>query len=155
MQAERTRQDTYATFVEASQDRLRHALVARFGREAGREAAADALCYGWEHWDRIQDMDNPAGYLYRVGQHKAIRRLGSRPLFPPPPVRSEPVVEPKLPRALVALSPKQRQAVVLVHGYEMTHQETAHLLGISRGSVQRHLERGLAKLRKSLGVDSV
>jgi RNA polymerase sigma-70 factor (ECF subfamily) len=155
VQAEGTRQEIYASFVEEVQDRLRHALVARFGLETGREAAADALGYGWEHWDRIRGMDNPAGYLYRVGQHKAMRRLRPRPLFPAPPARSEPLVEPKLPAALAALTAKQRQAVALVHGYQMTHQETADLLGVSRGSVQRHLERGLAKLRDSLGVNDV
>jgi hypothetical protein len=30
---------------------------------AGRDAAADALAYGWEHWERIKDMKNPIGYL--------------------------------------------------------------------------------------------
>lgn len=155
MQAQGIRQQTYTSFVEEVQDRLRHALVARFGLETGREAAADALCYGWEHWDRIRAMDNAAGYLYRVGQHKAMRRLRRRPLFPAPPTHSEPVVEPKLPAALAALSAKQRQAVVLVHSYQMTHQETADLLGVSRGSVQRHLDRGLAKLRDALGVHHV
>ncbi len=155
MRVEGTMQETYSSFVEEVQDRLRHALVAHFGLETGREAAADALAYGWEHWDRIQTMDNPAGYLYRVGQHKAIRRRRSRPLFPAAPTHSDPIVEPGLPRALTSLSAKQRQVVVLVHGYEMTHQEAADLLGVSRGSVQRHLERGLAKLRHSLGVSDV
>lgn len=152
MQAEGTRQETYTSFVEGIQDRLRHALVARYGREAGREAAADALAYGWEHWERIRDMDNPAGYLYRVGEHKAMRSRRPSPLFPAPPTHSDPIVEPRLPKALTRLSPQQRQAVVLIHGYQMTHQETADLLGLSRSSVQRHLERGLAKLRGSLGV---
>lgn len=147
-----TLQQTFTSFVEEIQDRLRHALVARFGLEAGREAAAEALSYGWEHWDRIGAMDNAAGYLYRVGQHRAMRRLRHRPLFPAPPVTSEPIVEPKLTAALSSLSPKQRQVVVLVHGYEMTHQEAADLLGLTRGSIQRHLDRGLAKLRNELGV---
>ncbi len=153
MRADGTLQETYTSFVEAIQEQLRHALVARFGLDVGREAAADALAYGWEHWERLEAMDNPAGYLYRVGTHKALRRRRTRPQFPLPPTHADPAVEPKLPQALGTLSPKQRQAVVLVHAYEMTHQEAADLLGLSRGTVQRHLERGLTKLRNSLGVN--
>ena len=40
------------------------------GPELGREAAAEALVYGWEQWDRISEMANPAGYLYRVGRSR-------------------------------------------------------------------------------------
>ena len=56
---------TYTAFVEDTQPRLRQALVARFGPDEGSEATAEALAYGWEHWERIGGMDNPAGYLYR------------------------------------------------------------------------------------------
>jgi DNA-directed RNA polymerase specialized sigma24 family protein len=41
---------------------------------------------------------------------------------------------------------------VLVEGFEWTHREAAEVLGISASSVQTHLERGLAQLRRSLGV---
>ncbi len=44
---------------------LRRALTGRLGGELGREVAA--LAYGWEHWERVQGMDNPTGYLYQVG----------------------------------------------------------------------------------------
>jgi DNA-directed RNA polymerase specialized sigma24 family protein len=43
----------------------------------------------------------------------------------------------------------------LVHGFEYTHQEVADLLGISRSSVQNHVERGLARLRTELEVPHV
>ena len=38
--------------------------------------------YGWEHWARVSQLDNPAGYLFRVGQRLALRekRRGSRRL---------------------------------------------------------------------------
>ncbi len=146
-----TREESFTLFVRATQDRLRHALVAGHGHERGREAAAEALTYAWQHWDRIGDMDNPAGYVYRVGQRLA-RRRRAEPLFTAPPSNPHPWIEPGLPGALASLSERQRIAVVLVHGYGLTHQETSDLLGVSRGSVQRHLDRGLAKLRDRLGV---
>ena len=55
--------ETFDEFVERAEPRLREALTAALGSDAGREATADALAYGWEHWSRIGGMENPAGYL--------------------------------------------------------------------------------------------
>ena len=145
-----TTERSFTRFVEEVEPRLRVALVAHFGPEDGRDATADALAYGWEHWDRIKDMDNPAGYLYRVGQRRGFRRW-RRPTLPPAPHRSEPVIEPGLPRALARLSPRQRTAVLLVHSFEWTHEEVADLLGVSVSTVRNHLRRGMGRLRTAIG----
>jgi RNA polymerase sigma-70 factor (ECF subfamily) len=76
-----------------------------------------------------------------------------RPIqFPEVPEEQEVWVEPGLPGALRRLTTRQREVVVLVHGFGMSHSEVADLLGLKRSSVQNHLERGLAKLRTDLGV---
>jgi len=54
--------------------------------------------------------------------------------------------------ALGSLSEAQRVSVVLVHGYGWTLREVAVLLGITVSTVQTHVERALAKLRKALEV---
>ena len=142
----------FTRFVEATSPRLTQALVARFGGDVGREMAAEALAYGWEHWDRVGKMANPAGYLYRVGCNRG-RRLRRPLLLPdPPPARSEPLVEPGLPAALASLTDRQRVSVMLVHGAGWTLTETAVFLGVSPGAVYRHVERGLRRLRRSLEV---
>jgi DNA-directed RNA polymerase specialized sigma24 family protein len=149
-----TPSESFTSFVEEVEPRLKRALCVGFGIEHGVEATADALAYGWEHWDRIEMMKNPAGYLYQVGRSRARKRRTPRPDFPSLPVDSAPWVEPGLPSALGRLSEAQRQAVWLVHGYEWTLAETAALLGVSVSSVRKHLERGNKKLRKALGVTS-
>ncbi len=146
---------TYAEFHARAEPQLRRSLIARYGGEVGREAAAEALAYGWEHWDRIRSMKNPLGYLYRVGQSKSRRFWPRRASLPADPEQREPWVEPGLPPALNKLSARQRQVVVLVHGFEYTHQEVADLLGLSRSSIQNHVERGLARLRAELEVPNV
>lgn len=141
-------------FFARSERPVRFALSARFGFDVGREATAEALTYAWEHWDRVRVMENPVGYVYRVGTRFA-RRMASRPLhvdFPQPEV-GLPEVEPKLASALSRLSQRQRTSVVLVHGLGWTYQETADLLGLSRSSVQKHVDRGVERLRRALGVD--
>ncbi|MDH5371559.1 MAG: sigma-70 family RNA polymerase sigma factor [Acidimicrobiia bacterium] len=151
VEADRNR---FALFAEEVGPRLTQALVASLGGELGREMAADALAYGWEHWSRVGAMENPAGYLYRVGRNRG-RRMRRPYLLPdPPPPKSEPLVEPGLPSALARLSNRQRVSVMLVHGAGWTLSETAAVMGISPGSVYRHVERALRLLRKSLGVNS-
>ncbi len=120
----------------------------------GREAAAEALAYAWEHSKRLLEMKNPAGYLFRVGQSRARRfRSKDRPLrFEPAAANPEPWVEPELASALHRLSPRQRTAVLMIHGYGHTYEETARALGVTRSTVQRHVERGMAKLRDDLEV---
>lgn len=145
---------TFSTFVEAHEARLRHALTARYGPEIGKDAAADALAYGWEHWTRVRAMDNPCGYLYTVGADRG-RRMAARRrvLFPTVPQQRAPWVEPNLSSAVAKLTDRQRTVVLLLHGYEWTQREVAETLGISKASVQRHAERALARLRGELGVD--
>ncbi len=145
--------DELRRLVVEAEERLSIALTAAYGPDLGDEATAEALAYLWEHRDRVMTMKNPIGYLYRVGQTRARRFFRSRRrVVPDPPKHLEPEVEPQLVPALRRLSACQRQVVVLVHGYDHTQQEVAELLGISRSSVQRHLERGLKALQASLGV---
>ncbi len=149
---DRDRVAEFTAFVWAAEPRIRRALCVAFGIEAGVEATADAFVYAWEHWPRISEMGNPAGYVYRVGTSKARSRRRLAPLFPAVSTDSSPWVEPGLPAALEALSEMQRLSVWLVHGYEWTVTETAKLLGVSVSSVRKHLDRAEKKLQRSLGV---
>ena len=142
----------FTRFVKEVEPRLSYAFYSAYGPEVGNEATADALAYAWEHRERIAEMDNPAGYLYRVGQSKARRYHRPRILFPrtlPDPISE---FEPGLPSALEELTESQRQAVILVYALEWTEEEAAQVLGKSRSTVRTHLERGLTHLRQSLGV---
>lgn len=151
MLQDQTHVDSFTLFVTEVGPRLHRVFEASYGVDLGREATAEALAYGWEHWDRLQGMENPAGYLFRVGRSR-VRSL-RRPvrLFPPVDSGEWPWVEPGLPDALRMLSSRQRTVVVLLHGYQWTHAEAAETLGISRGATQRHEQRALGKLRIALG----
>jgi RNA polymerase sigma factor (sigma-70 family) len=144
--------ETFTEFFSASEPMLRHALVANCGPETGREAAADALEYAWAHWDRVGAMDHPVAYLYRVGR-SAARKYRRRPVTTDPPDRSSvPWIEPELEPALRHLSERQRVAVVLRYSFGCTYDEVAQVMGVSITTVQKHIERALAKLRRRLEV---
>ena len=152
MVAQQSKVDSFTEFVETYEARLRQALMAACGGERGRDAACDALSYGWEHWDRVRPMENPVGYLYKVGLDRNRREFRRKQvIFDQVDSARIPDVEPQLPEALVGLSERQRVVVVLVHGYSWTQAEVAQLLGLSRSAVRNHLERALASLRRTIG----
>jgi len=142
------REASFRTFVEQTEPRLRRALTAAYGYERGREATAEALAFAWENWDAMQNIENIPGYLYRVGQSRT--RTRKIPLSFEEPTTQDPLFEPGLIAAIASLSERQRVAVFLAHGEGWTHAEVAQLLGIKEASVQKHVERGIAHLRRAL-----
>lgn len=148
----KTDEADFEMFLHEVEPRLRRAFFAALGLERGPEATAEALAWAWEHWNRIQHLENPAGFLFRVGQSRTRRRKTPPAQF----VRSdwqEPWFEPSLGRALSELSEKQRLAVVLIHGFGWTMRDVAELTRTKVPTVQTHLERGLSRLRAYLEVD--
>jgi DNA-directed RNA polymerase specialized sigma24 family protein len=142
----------FTRFVKETEPRLSYALAAAYGIEIGAEATADALAWAWEHWGKVEEMENPAGYLYRVGQSKARRHFRPAVLFPSVRGMGPGAVDVDLDVALTCLTKNQRVATVMIYGLGYTEREVADLLGISRWSVRTHAERGLAKLRRALEV---
>ena len=136
---------------------LLQALVATYGPVDGREATVDALSWAWEHWDRLVEVENKRGYLYRVGQ-SATRRFSVRT-----PARMStvdglqhlPDIDPGLLPALSRLSEQQRTIVVLVHGFGWTQTEVSRLLDVTHSTVREHLRRALERLRRELEVCNV
>ncbi len=49
--------------------------------------------------------------------------------------------------AMHALPPRQREALVLQHYAGLSAAQTAQMLGISTGAVQRHTARAMSSLR--------
>ena len=141
----------FRLFVGFAEPRLRRGLMAAYGADRGREATAEALAVAWERWDEVRVMANPVGYLYRVGQSRTRGR--KEPTVFARPAETEAWVEPALPKALGELPERQRVVVYLVHAFGFRVNEVATLLELRESTVRTHLHRGLASLRRSLGVD--
>ena len=146
--------EAFTAFVDANEAPLRRALTAGFGSEAGREAAAEALAYGWQHWDRVSSMENPAGYLFRVGQNAARRAAAPRRWFGREEiVYDQPWIEPGFRSAWSSLSDQQRTVAGLIHGFDWSFAEVAEFLGVAKSTVQKHEQRAMSRLRRHLGVE--
>ena len=146
--------DSFTDFVKQTEPRLRHALSALFGTELGKEMTAESLAYGWEHWERVQAMANPPGYLYIVGRDRGRRFIArNRPVLLPVNGQRLPWVEPRLAEALAQLPERQRVVVMLLQCFQWSMSEVAELLDMSKSTVHTHSRRGLERLRKHLGVE--
>lgn len=142
--------DDFEEFASELRPRLVHAFVGCRGVDGAADAAAEALAYAFEHWPKVRRMENPAGYLYRVGQSRTRQRRA--PLLPPPDALGVPDVEPALVPALLALPESQRTAVWLVHGCQWRYGEVAEAMETSVSMVGTNVSRALASLRRRLEV---
>ena len=102
-------------------------------------------------WSRVT---NHRAYLYRAvlnqarKTHRDRQRRWNKELrggFEPD--REVPEVRPEVLAALSALSPRQRAVIVLTYWDDLPTGEIAEFLGLSEGSVKKHLARARSKLR--------
>ncbi len=145
--------DRVNDFVERTAPVLERALIARFGVPAGCDAAAAALEYALHNWQRISVMENPAGYLFRVGSTHArrdIRRAGKHTILAAEPSTTDRPVDVDLQRALMHLKWEQRVSLLLVHAHGHSYASASEILRIPVTSITNHLNRGLVQLRRLL-----
>lgn len=85
----------FDAFVEQEHDRLFKALYFVTGsREDAEDLSQDAFMKLWERWDRIEEIDDPTGYLFRIalnGFRMRRRRaaMAVRRVVPLPEARDE------------------------------------------------------------------
>ncbi len=152
---------SFEEFFAAEHDRLYRALcLVTRNRHEAEEIMQDAFLALWARWDRIStDVDDPAAYLYRSAMNAFRRRRRCAALAARKAVRFIPAddgiqrVEEQeaIVRALAALTPKQRAAVVLTNFLEFTAEEAASFLRLSPGAVRTLASRGRADLRRQVG----
>jgi RNA polymerase sigma factor (sigma-70 family) len=93
-----------------------------------------------------RSLYNKAAEFHRASQRRRQReQLSARQeLVEPPEVRPEVLA------AVFRLSMKQRAMIVLTYWEDMDPASIARLMGISEGSVKRHLARGRSRLKEVL-----
>ena len=120
------------------------------------EAVDEAMARAYQRWARVQALDNPCGWVYRVGLNWS-RSILRRALRPAPTwvtsgiaVSDHGGLDPAIDRALAQLSVEQRAVVVcrLLIGY--SEAQTAAALGLRVGTVKSRLARATARLQSLL-----
>lgn len=146
----------FEAFFEREKERLFQALcLVTRNRFEAEELAQDAFLSVYERWDRVAEMDDPTGYLYRTAMNAfrswhrrsalaAKRGVGlTRTDDAITRIEEQDVVV----RALASLTARQRAAVVLIDFLGYSSEEAGRMLGIRASTVRTHAERAHRDLR--------
>ena len=149
----------FSEFYAREHARVLGTLCAVSGdRQAAIEATDEAFVRALERWNRVQAMQSPAGWTYRVALN-ALRRSKRRSAFEARVLRRErvreavPQTNPELWEAVRALPPRQAQAVALRYVADLPEAEIASVMGVSRGTVASTLSDARAALAKEMARD--
>jgi RNA polymerase sigma-70 factor (sigma-E family) len=127
---------------------------------AAEEVVQEAFIDVHAAWRRLRDIDRAVPYLRRLVLNRSrslLRRriMADRPVPEPDMPRAEPAAIAPFERAAVIaalrrLPSRQREALVLRFYLELSEEEAAAAMKISRDAVQSHTARGQAALRSVL-----
>jgi RNA polymerase sigma-70 factor (ECF subfamily) len=133
-------------------------LITRDRGEA-EDLIQEAFLKVWERWDRVQEMDDPTGYLYRTAlnlNRKRIRRASvairrAIGLGPSRDSLAEVDARDAVVRALAALTRRQRESIVLVDLLGYSSADAAKVMGIKAATVRVLASQGRAALKRNAG----
>ena len=108
-------------FRGQTQNLYAHLCLITGNRAEAEELAQDAFLKVWERWDRVADMEEPVGYLYRTAMNLFRKRIaGPNSRFARRSRRTYAMTSSRRRRidrsshgALVEVAPRQRAALVL------------------------------------------
>jgi len=116
------------------------------------DSVDEAMVRAYQRWDQVGRLDNPAGWVYRVGLNHArsrLRRLLRR--VPPPAATTEfTVADPAIALALDELSVDHRAVVVCRLLLGWSEAQTADALATRPGTVKSRLSRASKQLERRL-----
>ncbi|MBL7259584.1 RNA polymerase sigma factor [Paractinoplanes lichenicola] len=150
--------EDFESFYASTSDRVYRALAVALGDvHLAREAADEAMARAFVRWRQVKVVDNPAGWVFRVGLNWATswrRKLRRERAFPETE-HGLPGFEPGLPdgdaEAALARLPIPTRAVVVCRVlFGLSTAETAAVLQIAEGTVRSRLSRAKSALRDSL-----
>jgi RNA polymerase sigma-70 factor (ECF subfamily) len=148
-------------FVEEEHERLYKALYFVTGsREDAEDLAQEAFMKLWERWGRIDEIDDPTGYLFRValnGFRMRRRRAATalRRRVPVPEPRDEFVeaeMRADVRRMLMGLTPRQRAALLLVDLLGYGSEQAARILRVRPSTVRNLASQGRRALKATEGA---
>jgi len=136
-----------------------HALAITGSPDAARDAVQEAFIDAWRHLPRF-DLDRPFyPWLYALVRNRCYKRLAiararaekAAMLVVAQPGETDRAEE--VNEALLALSPPDRELLLLKHLDGLTYDELSRRLGIPPGTVMSRLHHARRRLRELLGAE--
>jgi RNA polymerase sigma factor (sigma-70 family) len=146
----------FAGFCSAQYPRLVGALGLYCGERAvGEELDQETLARAWSHWTKVRALDDPSGWIYRVGMNlansyfrrkRAERRAQQR--NDAGPAHDADVAAVLAIRTAVAQLPKRKRTVLVLRYYlDLPFAEVARVMDAPESTVKSIARRALEELR--------
>ena len=132
--------------------------ASRCGADAATEAVDEAFVRALAHWNRVQRMEAPAGWVFTVARNQ-LRRTTSRKVVEQQLAHrvahgdtsaAADVANWELWEAVGALPDRERTAVALRYLADMTERQVAETMGIAPGTVAATLHAARKHLAERL-----
>ena len=153
---------SFDSFFEEEHERLYKALYFVTGnRQDAEELMQDAFLKLWERWDSIDQVEDPTGYLFRIGLNAfRMRRrraaMSARKIVPLTEAR-DPFLDVDMRtdvRAmLLVLSPRQRAAILLLDLLGYPSDQAARIMRVTPSTVRALATKGRRALRAIEGAE--
>ena len=152
----------FRLLVEGHEKKLRAFLSHLAGRELADELAQEAFVKAWQSLGAFRGEARFSSWLCAIGwrcfvdharrERSEARKRESAASFAETPVPPQPGERLDLRRALQALEPVERAALVLCEGHGWSHSEAANILRLPLGTLKGTVRRAKQKCRDLLGV---
>ncbi len=158
--------EDFEEFCSSHYSQLLRMLTLHCGDSAlAEEFAQEALVRAAQHWNKVRNMENPSGWLWRVAfnltytffrrrvaENRVRRRLAAE--LTGRPDQADPSDHVAVLQMLRGVSPKQRTVLILRYLNDLTFEEIADVLDSPVSTVKSHAQRGLARMRTSVQVQT-
>lgn len=146
----------FQSFLDEHRQEVLRFLVALVGPERAEDCFQETFLAALRAYPRLPPGSSLRGWVLTIARHKAIdevRSDGRRPVPVPEPVEgaADPpaAADEELWGMVGALPPKQRAAVFLRFGADLTHREVARVLDCSEQAARRSAHEGLKRLKEA------
>lgn len=151
----------FDTFFQEEHERLFKALYFVTGnRHDAEELMQEAFLRLWERWHEVERIDDPTAYLFRVSLNafRSRRRRAATALRKLTPVDegrdafTDAEMRADVRRLLLACTPRQRAALVLVDLLGYPSEQAARILGVRPSTARALATQGRQSIRGTEGA---
>jgi RNA polymerase sigma-70 factor, ECF subfamily len=154
--------ESFEDFYRRELPRLLVLARALAGDLAAEDVAQESMLVAYRQWSRIVNLASPTGYVRgicahkavslvrrRLAEHRAVRRLASRPVSTAEPLATD---GDRFWSEVRRLPRRQAQVTALFYALDLPVAEVATTLGCAEGTVKVHLSRARSELATRLGT---
>jgi RNA polymerase sigma-70 factor (ECF subfamily) len=153
---------SFEEFFEAESGAMfRRLCLVTGNRHDAEEVMQDAFLNVFERWDRVRQMENPTGYLYRTAFNVFKRRSRRAAMALRRTIGVGETVDEfaaadarfMVEEGLSELSPRQRAAIVLTELLGFNSEAAGRVLGVKPVTVRALASQGRAVMKRTLERD--